>query len=174
MIFSLFKPFKILDLYAPDVVFLYHQTSDKRLLWTNGNGIESLTGFKTKSSGSSDLHSGRAEVWTESLLSMSINLRKIVLRSVKSWFGKMTDWKKPRFPKISRSERMSSDKQSLFIVKAGRKVGWKQMSYLKLRPWRLDRKKQSDGQPEDDAVTSINGRFKAGRKGCKAKLNSQL
>jgi hypothetical protein len=28
-----------------------------------------LTGFKTKSYGSSDLHSGRAEVWTESLLS---------------------------------------------------------------------------------------------------------
>ena len=58
MIFSLFKTFKMLDLYAYDVVFLLHQTSDKRLLGMNGNGIQSLTGFKTKSSGSSDLHSG--------------------------------------------------------------------------------------------------------------------
>jgi hypothetical protein len=35
----------------------------------NGKGIESLTGFEPRSTGSSDLHSERAEVGTESLLS---------------------------------------------------------------------------------------------------------
>jgi|GEM_PF-3318726 len=59
----------MLDLYTSDDVSLLHQTSDKRLLGTNGDGIEFLTGFKTRSTGSSDLHSGRAEVRTESLLS---------------------------------------------------------------------------------------------------------
>ena len=44
---GLYKSYKILDLYTPDVVFLFHQTSDKRLLRTNGDGIEFLTGFKT-------------------------------------------------------------------------------------------------------------------------------
>jgi hypothetical protein len=41
----------------------------KRLLRMNGEGIKFLTGFETRSSGSSDLHSERAEVGTESLLS---------------------------------------------------------------------------------------------------------
>lgn len=75
MIAGLYKSFKKLDLYTPDVVFLLHQTSDKRLLRTNGDGIESLTGFITKSSGSQDLHSERAEVRTESLLSINLKLR---------------------------------------------------------------------------------------------------
>jgi hypothetical protein len=35
----------------------------------NGEGIKFLTGFEPRSSGSSDLHSERAEVGTESLLS---------------------------------------------------------------------------------------------------------
>lgn len=52
MILRWFKSFKMLDLYTLDVVFLFHQTSDKRLLRMNGDGIEFLTGFKTKSSGS--------------------------------------------------------------------------------------------------------------------------
>jgi hypothetical protein len=51
MIFSLLKPFKMLDLYTSDVVSLFHQTSDKRLLGTSGDGIKFLTGFKTRSSG---------------------------------------------------------------------------------------------------------------------------
>ncbi len=52
MISGWYKPLKMLDLYTPDVVFLFHQTSDKKLPGTNGNGIEFLTGFKTRSSGS--------------------------------------------------------------------------------------------------------------------------
>ncbi len=32
MIYGLYKPFKKLDLYTTDVVFLFHQTSDKKLL----------------------------------------------------------------------------------------------------------------------------------------------
>jgi len=47
MITGLYKSFKMLDLYTPDVVFLIHQTSDKMLLRTDGDGIEFLTGFKT-------------------------------------------------------------------------------------------------------------------------------
>jgi len=47
MIFSLFKHSKIFELYASGSVSLFHQTSDKRLLGTNGKGIKSLTGFKT-------------------------------------------------------------------------------------------------------------------------------
>jgi hypothetical protein len=39
----------------------------------NGKGIEFLTGFEPRSSGSSDLHSERAEVETGSLLSGFIN-----------------------------------------------------------------------------------------------------
>jgi hypothetical protein len=35
------------DLYASGVVSLFHQTSDKRLRGTNGEGIKFLTGFKT-------------------------------------------------------------------------------------------------------------------------------
>jgi len=46
MISSWFKPFKILDRYTFNVVFLFHQTSDKRLLRTDGEGIKFLTGFK--------------------------------------------------------------------------------------------------------------------------------
>ena len=34
------------ELYAFSVVSLKHQTSDKRLLETNGEGIKFLTGFK--------------------------------------------------------------------------------------------------------------------------------
>jgi hypothetical protein len=49
------------------------ETLNGRPLRMNGNGIKFLTGFKPKSSGSSDLHSERAEVRTESLLSMFIN-----------------------------------------------------------------------------------------------------
>jgi hypothetical protein len=71
----------MLDLYASDVLSLLHQTSDKRLLRMNGDGIKFLTGFKTNSSEFPDSHSERAEVRTESLLSMSINLREIVIRS---------------------------------------------------------------------------------------------
>jgi hypothetical protein len=41
----------------------------------NGKGIKFLTEFETRPSGSSDLHSGRAEVGTESLLSGFINKR---------------------------------------------------------------------------------------------------
>jgi hypothetical protein len=47
MIAGWYKSLKKLDLYTPNVVFLFHQTSDKRLLRTNGDGIEFLTGFKT-------------------------------------------------------------------------------------------------------------------------------
>jgi len=65
----------MLDLYDSFVVSLFHQTSDKRLLRMNGEGIKFLTGFETRSSGSSDLHSERAEVGTESLLSRFINLQ---------------------------------------------------------------------------------------------------
>ena len=61
------------DLYASDVVSLLHQTSDKRLLRMNGEGIKFLTGFETGPSGSSDPHSRRAEVEPESLLSKFIN-----------------------------------------------------------------------------------------------------
>jgi len=128
MIFSSFKTLKTLDLYASDVVPLFHQTSDKRLLRTNGEGIKSLTGFKNWSPGSSDPHSERTEVRTESLLSLSINLRKIVLRSAKSWFWKVTDWKKLRFPKICRSESLSPDNPTLFIGMTNRKAS---------RDWRL-------------------------------------
>jgi hypothetical protein len=46
MISGWFKLFKLLDRYAFNVVFLFHQTSDKRLLRTNGEGIKFLTGFK--------------------------------------------------------------------------------------------------------------------------------
>ena len=73
MIFGLFKPFKMIVLYDYFVVFLFHQTSDKRLLRMNGEGIKFLTEFITRSSGSSDPHSRRAEVEPESLLSKFIN-----------------------------------------------------------------------------------------------------
>jgi hypothetical protein len=39
----------------------------------NGEGIKFITGFETRPSGSSDLHSQGAEVGTESLLSRFIN-----------------------------------------------------------------------------------------------------
>jgi hypothetical protein len=113
MIFGLFKPFKMLDLYTSGDVSLLYQTSDKRLLGTNGNGIEFLTGFKTKSTRSSDLHSGRAEVRTESLLSKSINLRMIVMRSKEMLIKEAINWKEPRFPKFDRRGRLSSDNQTL-------------------------------------------------------------
>jgi len=61
------------ELYASSIVSLFHQTSDKRLLETNGKGFKFLTGFKNWSPGSSDLHSGRVEVRTESLLSWFVN-----------------------------------------------------------------------------------------------------
>jgi len=67
------KPFKFLAKHAFDVLSLFHQTSDKKLPWRNGKGQKFLTEFETWSSGSSDLHSGRAEVGTESLLSKFIN-----------------------------------------------------------------------------------------------------
>jgi len=82
MISGWFKLFKLLDRYTFNVVFLFHQTSDKRLLRTNGEGIKSLTGFKNRSSGSSDLHSERAEVESESLLSKFINPRLTVKSSL--------------------------------------------------------------------------------------------
>ena len=47
MIFSWFKPYKILDRYTFNVVFLIHQTSDKRLLGKNGDGVIFLIEFKT-------------------------------------------------------------------------------------------------------------------------------
>jgi hypothetical protein len=81
----------------------------------NGEGIKSLTGFRTRSAGSSDLHSERAEVGTESLLSRFINQKLAVKGSFKSWFRKVKDWKKLRFRKIGRSERLSSDDRKLFI-----------------------------------------------------------
>ena len=37
----------MLDSYVYDIVSLLHQTSDKRLLKRNGEGIKFLTGFKT-------------------------------------------------------------------------------------------------------------------------------
>ncbi|GEM_PF-3464889 len=43
---SSFKLLKMLDLYASGVVSLFHQTSDKRLLKMDGEGIKFLTGFK--------------------------------------------------------------------------------------------------------------------------------
>jgi hypothetical protein len=71
----------------------------------NGEGIKFLTGFETRSSGSSDLHSERAEVGTESLLLRFINKKKAVKGSLKSWFRKVKDWKKLRFLKIGRSDK---------------------------------------------------------------------
>lgn len=84
MIFSLFKLFKIVAWYVSFVVFLFHQTSDKKLLRMNGKGIEFLTELKTGSSGSSDLHSERVEVESESLLSKFINQTLTVKGSFKS------------------------------------------------------------------------------------------
>ncbi|HZL08717.1 MAG TPA: hypothetical protein VFC65_01875 [Prolixibacteraceae bacterium] len=50
----------------------------------NGKGIEFLTELKTGSSGSSDLHSERVEVESESLLSKFINQTLTVKGSFKS------------------------------------------------------------------------------------------
>jgi len=61
--------------YSSDDVFLFHQTSDKKLLRMNGDRDGFLTEFKPWSSGSSDLHSERVEVGTESLLSKFLNLK---------------------------------------------------------------------------------------------------
>jgi hypothetical protein len=58
----------------------------------DGKGRRYLIEPKTESSGSSDSHSEKAEVRTESLLSKSINLRKIVLRS-----KQMLIWESNRF-----------------------------------------------------------------------------
>jgi len=44
---GLFKTLKMLDLNGSDVVSLFHQTSDKKLLGRNGEGIKFLTEFKT-------------------------------------------------------------------------------------------------------------------------------
>ena len=74
--YSLFKHLKMFELYVSRVVSLFHQTSDKRLLRMNGEGIKSLTGNKNWSFGFSDPRSGRVEVGTESLLSWFIS-RKI-------------------------------------------------------------------------------------------------
>ena len=46
MISSLLKPFKMLDLYGSDVLSLFHQTSDKKLLGRNGEGLKFLTEFE--------------------------------------------------------------------------------------------------------------------------------
>ena len=46
MISSLLKPLKTLDLYGSDVVSLFHQTSDKKLLGRNGEGLKFLTEFE--------------------------------------------------------------------------------------------------------------------------------
>jgi len=72
----------MLDRYTINVVILFHQTSDKRLLRSNGKGTKFLTGFKTWSSGSLDLHSERAEVESESLLSKFINPQLTVKSSL--------------------------------------------------------------------------------------------
>jgi len=72
------------ELYDYNAVSLFHQTSDKRLLGTNGEGIKFLTGFKNRSSESQDSHSERAEVGTESLLSKFIDLKMAVKGSLKS------------------------------------------------------------------------------------------
>jgi hypothetical protein len=65
----------LLGLHGSDVVSLFHQTSDKKLLEKNGGGIKFLAELENFSTGSSDPHFGRAEVGTESLLSRFINLQ---------------------------------------------------------------------------------------------------
>jgi len=62
----------MLDLCVSDVVSLFHQTSDKKLLRMNGKRIRFLTGFKTWSPGSYDLHSERAEVEQKACFQVSL------------------------------------------------------------------------------------------------------
>lgn len=65
---GLFKPLKKFATCLFDVISLHHQTSDKRQLCMNGEGIKTLAGFKTRSSKPPGLQSERAEVGTKSLL----------------------------------------------------------------------------------------------------------
>lgn len=162
----------MLALCVSDVVSLFHQTSDKRLLWTNGEGIKFLIGFKNRSSGSQDSHSGRVEVGTESLLSMFIDTKMAVKGSLKGWFRRLINLKEPRFRKINQRGILSSDKWNL--SSSDWSQGQMMMAELRLRPRRSIRKKQSNGQSDNLAVTSQIGRLKAGNKGWKAGSNSQL
>jgi hypothetical protein len=61
------------------------------------------------------------------------------------------DWKELRFPKIGRSGRLSPDNQKLFTeqpIERSVAGGLTEASSVK-----INRKKQSNGQPEDFAVT---------------------
>jgi len=73
----------MLDLYTHCVVSLYHQTSDKRLLRTNGKGIKSLTGFKNWSLRSLDLHSEKSWSWNRRLAFRFVNKQICCQRFIK-------------------------------------------------------------------------------------------
>jgi len=64
MIHCLIKNDEKLDFYTMNVVNLFHQTSDKKLLWMNEEGKKFLIKPKTRFSGSPDSHSEKAEVRT--------------------------------------------------------------------------------------------------------------
>ena len=159
----------MLDRYTFNEVPLLHQTSDKRLLRTNGEGNRFLTGFKTWSHGSSDLHSERVEVERESLLSKFIKQQLTVKSSLLKLIQEGERLKGTSVPENWPKWKIVPGRSEAFHQKADRKIRF-EMADLKLRPRRSIRKKRSNGPPDDFAVTGKNQKVQ----GWAERLKSQI